>query len=372
MKLLKFNIKNYKKLNDDFSFSFIPTGNKSLEDKEFELSEITDNLYTFNTIGIIGKNASGKTTTIEALHIVYDILSNFKIKNSFDYFNEDMREIELSFYFYHEDNLYFYKTILSYNKNKYISFNNEEIYSTTYYKSYSNELFNLSKYNKMDLQKNLPDDTSMLFSILKKIEVRGNWYKSFTQNLKEFDYLIDYYKTFSKNIFNKTIELLDEHIKSITMKNENIFIITYTDSKIEEKNKDELYASLSSGTIKGLYIYLDVLFSLYTGNDYLVDEIEIHFHKTLVENIINLYKDKRINKLGATLIFTTHYPELLDLFNRTDNIYICEYKNDINIKAMYEFNLRNDALKSKKFYENTFNTAINYDILMSFLKELLK
>lgn len=372
MKLLKFGIKNFKKLNDNFNFSFVPTGNKSLEDKEFELSEIDNNLFVFNTIGIVGKNASGKTTTTEALNIIYDILSNFKIKKSFNYFSKNMNDIELSFYFYNENNLYYYRTILSYNKiNEYISFKNEELYSAIYYKSYSNDLFNLKKYKKISLEKNIPDDTSILFMILKDIIIRGDYYEPIVESFRVFDSLIEFYNNFKENLFNTTIELLDEHITSITMKNENIFIVTYKNKKQEEKTHDELFYSLSSGTIKGLNLYLDALYSLFMGYDYIVDEIETHFHKTLVENIINLYKDKRINKHGATLIFTTHYPELLDLFNRTDNIYICDYKNDITIKSMYNFNLRSDAIKSKKFYENTFNTAINYEILMKFLKELL-
>lgn len=372
MKLLKFEVKNYKKLSDNFSFCFVPKGNKSLEDKEFELSEIDNNLFIFNTIGVIGKNASGKTTTIEVLNIIYDILSNFKIKKSFKYFSSKIKDINLSFYFYHDKKIYYYKTILFYNQiNKYIGFKNEEIYSINYYKSYNNNLFNLDGFVKLNFEKNVPDDTSILFTILKEISFRGNYYESIVEDFREFDRLIEVYNSFKKGLFNTTIELLDEHIKSIVTKSENIFIITYKNNKKEEMTNDELYYSLSSGTLKGLYLYLDVLFSLFTGSDYIVDEIETHFHKTLVENIINIYKDKRINKYGSTLIFTTHYPELLDLFNRTDNIYICEYNNDINIKLMYDFNLRSDAIKSKKFYENTFNTAINYEILMKFLKELL-
>ena len=173
-------------------------------------------------------------------------------------------------------------------------------------------------------------------------------------------------------IFNTVIALLDEHIKEINMENNNRFIITYNNNTKEIKNKEELFSMLSSGTIKGIYLYLQVLMSIYTGSDFIIDEIEIHFHKTLVENIINLYKDKKVNKYNATLIFTTHYPELLDLTSRTDNIYICKYIKKIELENMYDYKIRNDAIKSKKFYQNYFNTAINYDALMNFKKEILK
>ena len=65
-------------------------------------------------------------------------------------------------------------------------------------------------------------------------------------------------------------------------------------------------------------MYIMVVASLRNGFDVIIDEIENHFHKTLVENIISLYKDKSVNKNNATLIISTHYCELLDLFNRIE------------------------------------------------------
>ena len=39
---------------------------------------------------------------------------------------------------------------------------------------------------------------------------------------------------------------------------------------------------------------------------------------------------------------------------------------------MHDYNLRSDAIKSKKVYENHFNTSINYEALMDLKKEILK
>ena len=88
--------------------------------------------------------------------------------------------------------------------------------------------------------------------------------------------------------------------------------------------------------------------------------------------MINLYKDKNVNKYGATLVFTTHYCELLDLFNRADNIYITKYDEKIKLENMYlDYNFRPELSKSKKFYSNAFNTDVNYEALMNFKKELM-
>ena len=85
-----------------------------------------------------------------------------------------------------------------------------------------------------------------------------------------------------------------------------------------------------------------------------------------------LYKDKDVNKKNATLIYSTHSCELLDLFNRSDNIWITHSREKIEIENMYEkYGLRSELLKSKKFYQNAFDTAVNYDALMDLKKELM-
>ena len=78
MKLLKVVANNFKLCEENFTIDFVPKANKTIDDKEFELHEIKDNLYTFKTVGIIGKNASGKTMTVELLSIIITS-SNFLV-----------------------------------------------------------------------------------------------------------------------------------------------------------------------------------------------------------------------------------------------------------------------------------------------------
>ncbi|HHX32805.1 MAG TPA: ATP-binding protein, partial [Mollicutes bacterium] len=61
-----------------------------------------------------------------------------------------------------------------------------------------------------------------------------------------------------------------------------------------------------------------------------------------------------------------------DLFNRYDNLYITKYDKDIVLENIYaNYKIRPELSKSKKFYENAFNTAVDYDALMDFKKELM-
>lgn len=89
--------------------------------------------------------------------------------------------------------------------------------------------------------------------------------------------------------------------------------------------------------------------------------------------MISLYKDKTVNRKNATLIFTTHYCEVLDLFNRQDNIWISKSDGQVYLSNMYkDYNVRPELLKSRQFYNNAFQTSVNYDELMNLKRKLKK
>ena len=100
-------------------------------------------------------------------------------------------------------------------------------------------------------------------------------------------------------------------------------------------NHSYLKERLSSGTYRGLYLFAASLLAFRLGGDILIDEIEKSFNKNLIENLLILFNDKRINKKNASLIYSTHYSELLDHCDRCDNINVLHRKGDvITIKNM--------------------------------------
>lgn len=210
-----------------------------------------------------------------------------------------------------------------------------------------------------------PDDTSMLYLLLKDISLRGIYCSSDDIMYRDYS-AFNVYKLLDNNlkIVASLLKMFDEHLKDIKMINSN---------RIEKEVSDkELYEILSSGITKGFELFTFVIFSLRTGSDLIIDEIENHFHKMLIENLVNLYKDKSVNRDGATLIFMTHYCELLDLFGRNDNIYISKYSDRVYLENMHEcYSFRSELSKSSKFYDNEFNTNVSYDALMNFKKELM-
>lgn len=378
MKLLRVVANNFKLCEENFTISFVPTGNKTAADKEFELQEIADDLYVFSTLGIIGKNASGKTTVVELLSIIYDIFSNYRINSSKNIFKFIDKPLNLDITFYHEGAVYRYITDLYKNANSVdntsVFFKNEKLYKREYKKAHIRELFNYEKFEEVKPEVKLPEDTSMIYSLLKDISLRGIYCSSDDYIYRDYAQAFNVYKLLDNNlkVITSLLKMFDEHLDNIKMINENKYRIIYTNGTTKEVSNSELYEILSSGTTKGFGLFTFVVYSLRTGSDLIIDEIENHFHKTLVENLVNLYKDKSVNKKNATLIFTTHYCEILDLFSRSDNIYISKYDDAIKLENMHtNYKFRSELSKSNKFYSNEFNTNVSYDALMDFKKELM-
>ena len=220
----------------------------------------------------------------------------------------------------------------------------------------------------------MPEDTSIVFFVLKKKETRAVYFNSDGEGANTYRLMFNALKLYklSPSVLAKVLHLFDENVKGLTMLDEHNYELSLASSKKIVSDK-ELVHFLSSGTTKGLLLYVTVIASLKYGFDLIIDEIENHFHKTLVENIINLYKDKSVNKFNATLYFSTHYCELLDLFNRQDNIWVCRADKKIVAENMYEnFDIRVELSKSRQFYNDAFKTSVNYDDLMNIKKEFLK
>ena len=67
-----------------------------------------------------------------------------------------------------------------------------------------------------------------------------------------------------------------------------------------------------------------------------IDEIDKSLHTFIVKHIINMFRDKEINKAGAQLVFTTHDTSLLSLSTfRRDQVYFTEKNNKTGISDLY-------------------------------------
>lgn len=372
MKLLHVKANHFKNCSSGFEIDFVARSKKTLEDKEYELQDIADELYVYNTIAFVGKNASGKTTAVELLDACYSILGDFRLETkpySFD-------NVDLLMDFFYDGFIYRYETVLE-NSDSIGSkaiFTKQRIRRKKYYKSNIKSIYDEDGFADVKISGELPEDTSSIFFVLKKKATRAIYFDSFGNGSDTYRLLFAALKDFhiSIDILSKVITIFDENISELKKLDDHNYKINFCGCEKTISDKELLYL-LSSGTTKGMLLYISVVASLQNGFDLIVDEIENHFHKTLVENIISLYKDKSVNRHKATLIFTTHYCELLDLFNRQDNIFIAKADEKVHLTNMYSgYDVRPELLKSRQFYNNVFQTAVNYDELMRLKKELKK
>ncbi|MCR5084117.1 MAG: ATP-binding protein, partial [Succinivibrionaceae bacterium] len=113
---------------------------------------------------------------------------------------------------------------------------------------------------------------------------------------------------------------------------------------------------LSSGTIKGMTLFPMIIAVLVNGGYLIVDELENHLNKKVIEFFIGLFTDCKTNPHGACLVFSTHYAEVLDCITRKDNIYITT-RDEANFLSLQRLSdsprvQRSDLLKSRIFLSN--------------------
>lgn len=179
---------------------------------------------------------------------------------------------------------------------------------------------------------------------------------------------------FTENIPLEVIAFLDPTIEKLYFEETDNKTFIHLKFKEEDEiilnNAIDLEHYLSSGTIKGIITFSMVKEVLATGGYLLVDEIENHFNKEIVMTLIRFFMDSHLNKKGGTLIFTTHYPELLDEYDRNDGISIVRNRKGITVENLSQLLKRNDIKKSDAYQSGMLEgTTPVYDAYMQFKEE---
>lgn len=361
-------------------------------DKVFDregTSNISKSVNSNNVISIVGLNAVGKTTLLKIIHFILEIIINNKSLNEIKnllFFSMDSFSYEVTFY----QNNTFHKISSFVERDVDVKNELKIKYKNEYLKSVSKSKIK----SKVDLKKFISEELNNNNSDL----IRENLDSQLKQILKEDDSIIaiitkangvlvrDMINSVNLNFLNvknsvpvEVLNLFDENIDYIKHENEDI------DSNVmlKFKNSNGVFSTgnrlawgelISSGTIKGNSLADITLDVLKYGGYLLVDEIENHLNKQLVKVFIDLFKDKTINKNGATIVFTTHYPELMDFMNRSDNIYVLRRNKEkkATIELLSDLVERDDLKKSDILLSNYIKgTAPSYENIKHF-KDYMK
>ena len=217
----------------------------------------------------------------------------------------------------------------------------------------------------------LPDDVSIMIAVNKQIQEKSSFVDlaAFTN--------INLFFPDRGDIPTEIITLLDPTIEYITVENVDHKTITrlkfYNQKELVLLNPGELNIYLSSGTVKGVRVFTDATRVLKNGGYLIVDEIENHFNRELVTSLLRLFMDKRTNPKGAVIVFSTHYPELLDELDRNDAVFITKSDHGLSIDNLNSLLKRNDMKKSEVYQSNFLGgTAPKYKSLLALQKHIIK
>ena len=340
---------------------------------------IDDLIDKLNTIALVGSNATGKTTQLRLIKMVISVFLALDSLNEFENLADQFEDtFRFTNYFYNAKTLYKVESAVKKTTDGDFAFIEETIYSKKVYPSHKkSELFNfdLTKRGQQELlrRSSLPDeitaflrdDDTIFSTIVRKI-----------MNNKVQDIVIDEIDMTNKNKLTTKEKIPVEYIKYFDPSIESIRIlskdvpsekmnveVTFKNDSIIQVPLIELSNYLSSGTIKGINLFIDIEKTLKNGGYLIIDEIENHLHKSIIMNIIQLFANS-LNKNGATLIFSTHYSEIIDMVPRTDMIYVAtKEENLIQFKKMSQGlgdQDRNDKKKSEVLLSGKLSNTPTY------------
>ena len=340
---------------------------------------IDDLIDKLNTIALVGSNATGKTTQLRLNKMVISVFLALDSLNEFENLADQFEDtFRFTNYFYNAKTLYKVESAVKKTTDGDFAFIEETIYSKKVYPSHKkSELFNfdLTKRGQQELlrRSSLPDeitaflrdDDTIFSTIVRKI-----------MNNKVQDIVIDEIDMTNKNKLTTKEKIPVEYIKYFDPSIESIRIlskdvpsekmnveVTFKNDSIIQVPLIELSNYLSSGTIKGINLFIDIEKTLKNGGYLIIDEIENHLHKSIIMNIIQLFANS-LNKNGATLIFSTHYSEIIDMVPRTDMIYVAtKEENLIQFKKMSQGlgdQDRNDKKKSEVLLSGKLSNTPTY------------
>lgn len=382
--LLQFNVNNFKSIKNEIVLTAFANAQKDHEENLL----VHGKERVLPVIAMYGANAAGKTNIIRALtsaillvrnsnnmqvnmptgiesFMFDDVKSKGKTKIDFLFVNNGRKfayGFVADFQYIYEEYLYEYKSsrpTMIFERNKVTEYNFTSAYKHLdeyKYKNTSNKLFlctatawncketkdaflwfseKIDTYNPLsinntryleylDKMNDKPETKDFLLSILRHAEINIQDYEFESRIVERPPFQLPQGLQIDPSLFGtmKQYEL------------NTIHQIEQTDGSI--KSYKLPFDHESEGTML-LFAYGPIILeALANGRTIVVDELGNSLHTNLARYLIELFKDKQINRNGAQLIFNTHDVGLLglDLFRR-DQIYFVEKDKNNGATDLY-------------------------------------
>lgn len=386
MKLLKVIAEGLPLFNNTLEIDFFADGRVS-QNERHELNHLFGGLYLNKTLSFTGINASGKTQILNTLSFVMYLIqaksintveTGFFPKDNINVLNLEREEsAKFTIYFYTNSGgkkIHKLETQIKWDvdqyeqKNKYI-ITDERLYTKNIAGIRSRkQVFDFEGIHFEDRMKD-----EKFLSLSKDVSMLNTYFNTRTfypvYYLEQLSFTnVNLLSGIMVDIPEQFLEFLDPSIEYLKFENieqnksmKILLKFRHEDRIIELDSFMDLNKILSSGTVKGCGILINAYRTIKFGGYLIIDELENHFNREIIATLIDLFLDRNVNKNGGTLIYSTHYVELLDYINRNDSIYIVRKEKGIEIEKLSNSNKRRDNTKSNLFINALLkNTAPNY------------
>lgn len=381
MKLLRITAEGLPLFKEKLDICFYAQQRVAENQKDI-LYSLFSNIYLNPANGFIGINASGKTSVLKVLLLSLGVINNEPINHieTRDILGNAEKAV-LNIFFYSELNkeICRLETMITSKQTK----TEGIVYRILSEKIWSKQTDEvITRKSMLDFDDKEPvmfrsgqedflsDDVSIMIARNKKTGENMR-----VVNLLQFTNIN--VLPFSDNIPAEVITYLDPTVERLEFDEMD----QKTVIRLKFKGKDEIVMNdpiqlnnyLSSGTVKGMITFTLAQEVLQKGGYIVVDEIENHFNKEIVTTLMRFFMDSRLNKNGGTLIFSTHYPELLDEYDRNDSIFIIRNRDGITVENLSTILKRNDIKKSDA-YQSGFleGTTPMYEAYMRLKKSMAR
>ena len=393
--LIEFSVKNFLSFKDKITFSM----EKGNGDENLENIVSKNGYEILKTAAIYGANASGKSNLLKAFTCAILMVRNsnlIPVGGKWNFIKPFLFDIktcnkpsEFEFIFISNDIKYRY----------YFSADSNRIYDEILDAYYSQKPTNIFKRNNTNNYEFTNDKNKLESLSLKNTENKlflntattwnydktkdaFLWFSSTIDTYDSFEKIADYdlieYSNNSKNLKDFALKLLKE--SDILIKDIHV---DYEEKEMDSTMMDMLIPPLArtNGTFKMSNVNIEleheiideynnkysyrlnfndessgtrVLFALApfikrafeSTKIIIVDELEKSMHPALIEFIIKLFNNKKINKANSQLIFITHATNLLNLeLLRRDQIWFAEKNPSTGVSELYpldSFSVRKD------------------------------
>ncbi|HCM1314252.1 AAA family ATPase [Vibrio parahaemolyticus] len=387
MRILKVKAKGLKLFPNDLEIDFTTT-QRVRNDKSEMLYKISPQIHQNNAIAFVGINASGKTTTLKVVSFIIEMLNNeainnIKNKSILDGLLDDDKVVFDVYFSLFSESIYRLETTIAKSRLSDDLEDNFIIESEVLWKKdiksirTKKSIFNFTDSNLIQTRKGdeefLPDDVSIIISQNKKNNIKINFKDLINWTNINLIRIIGNFPQELISFLDSSIEYLKIDKEEESKNDFEIRLKFKEKSEILMKSPMDLAKYLSSGTIKGINVFINAMLVLEKGGYLIIDEIENHFNKELTATLIRFFMNHKVNKNGAVILLSTHYPELLDEFERNDNIYVTRNKGGISVENLSKILKRNDIKKSEAYQSGYLDgTVPAYESFIAFKKALIK